>query len=57
MRWAVAYAFGRLFILALVALLFVCVFHTADGGADAYVSQVNRWLGLDALMRALSHSW
>ena len=56
MRWAVAYAFGRVFILALVALLFVCVFHTADGGGDAYVSQVNRWLGLDALTRALAHS-
>ena len=57
MRWAVAYAFGRLFSLALLALMFVCVFHTADGGADAYVSQINRWVGLDALMRALSHSW
>ena len=55
MRWAVAYAFERLFFLALVALLFVCVFHTADGGADAYVSQVDRWLGFDALARALAH--
>ena len=55
MRWAVASAFGRLFILALVALLFVCVFRTADGGADAYVSQVDRWLGFDALTRALAH--
>ena len=55
MRWAVAYAFERLFILALIALLFICVFHAADGGADAYVSQVNRWLGFDALARALEH--
>jgi hypothetical protein len=56
MRWAVAYAFERLFVLALIALLFVCVFHAADGGADAYVDQVNRWLGFDALTRALEHS-
>jgi hypothetical protein len=55
MRRAVAYAFERLLILALVALLFVCVFHTADGGADGYVSQVDRWLGFDALTRALAH--
>ena len=37
------------------ALLFVCVLHAADGGADAYVDQVNRWLGFDALPRALEH--
>ena len=55
MRRAVAYAFERLLILALVALLFVCVFHTADGGADGYVNQVDRWLGFDALTRALAH--
>jgi hypothetical protein len=55
MRWAVAYAFERIFVLALIALLFVCVFHAADGGADAYVEQVNRWLGFDALARALEH--
>ncbi len=55
MRWAVAYASGRLFVLALIALLFVCVFHAADGGADAYVDHVNRWLGFDALTRALEH--
>ena len=56
MRWAVAYALERLFVLALIALLFACVFHSADGGADAYVDQVNRWLGFDALTRALEHS-
>ncbi len=55
MRWAVAYALERLFVLALIALLFVCVFHRADGSADAYVDQVDRWLGFDALMRALEH--
>ena len=31
MRWAVAYALERLFVLALIALLFVCVFHGAEG--------------------------
>jgi hypothetical protein len=51
MRWAVAYAVERLFVSALIALLFVCVFH----GADAYVDQVDRWLGFDALARALAH--
>jgi hypothetical protein len=56
MRWAVAFAFERLFILALAALLFVCVFHAAHGGADAYVNQVERWLGFDALTRAFEHS-
>jgi len=55
MRWAVAYAFEQLFVVALIALLFVCVLHAADGGADAYVDQVNRWLGFDALTRALAH--
>ena len=55
MRQAVAYAFERLLILALVALLFVGVFRSADGGADAYVNQVDRWLGFDALARALAH--
>ena len=56
MRWVVAYAFERLFILALFALLLVCLVHAADGGADAYVGQVNRWLGFDALIRALEHA-
>jgi hypothetical protein len=56
MRWAIAYAFEQLFVLALIALLFVCVFHAAGGGADAYVEQVNRWFGFDALARALEHS-
>jgi len=57
MRWAVAYAFARLFPLALIALLFVCMFYTSDGGAEAYVAQVDRWLGFDALTRALAHGW
>ena len=55
MRWTVAYAFERLVFLALIALLLVCVFRAADGGADAYVDQVNRWLGFDAVTRALEH--
>ncbi len=53
MRWAIAYAFEQLFALALFALLFVCVFHVGDGGADAYVDQITRWLGFDELVRAL----
>lgn len=57
MRWALAYAFEQLFVVALIALLFVCVLHASDGGADAYVEQVNRWLGFDALTRALGHRW
>ena len=56
MRWAVAYAFERLFALALIALLVVCVLHAADGGSDAYVDQVSHWLGFEALTRALQHS-
>jgi hypothetical protein len=53
MRWAVAYAFERLLVPVVVALLFMSVFGDASGGANPFVEQINRWLGFNELMRAL----
>ena len=52
MRWAVAYAFSRLFFLAAIALICAWLFHDPDRGANPYVAQLDHWLGVDALTRA-----
>jgi hypothetical protein len=56
MRWAVAYALEHLLVPLVVALALLYVFRGADGGANAYVDQLNRWLGFDELTRALARS-
>jgi hypothetical protein len=53
MRWAAAYAVGRLLVLAALALAFVYFFRDGDGAANPYVQQLDRWLGLDELLRAI----
>jgi hypothetical protein len=53
MRWAVAYAVERLLVPLIVAVALLYVFRDASGGANPYVEQIDRWLGFDALMRAL----
>ena len=57
MRWAVADAVGRLLVLAAIALLFVHFFGDGDGATNPYVRQVDRWLGLDQLLRAIEGRW
>jgi hypothetical protein len=54
---ALAYAIEHLLFPLLVALLMLYLFRNASGSADAYVDQVNRWLGFDALMRSLEHGF
>jgi len=56
MRWAIAYAFERLLVPLLVALLFIHYFGDASGGANPYVEQIDRWFGFDALRHGLDRS-
>jgi hypothetical protein len=53
MRWAVAHAIERLLVPLIVALGLLYVFRDAHSGANPYVEQIDRWLGVDALVRAL----
>jgi hypothetical protein len=52
-----ACAIEHLLFPLLVALLLLYLFRNASGGVDGYVDQVDRWLGFDALTRALEHRW
>jgi hypothetical protein len=54
---ALAYAIEHLLFPLLVAMLLLYLFRNTAGGADAYVDQVNRWLGFDALTRALERQY
>jgi hypothetical protein len=53
MNWAVSYAVNRLFALAVIALVLHNVFRDQCGVGDAYLDQINHWLGFDDLARAL----
>ena len=57
MRWATAAACALEHLLApaLAGLLLVYLFRDAPGTASPYVDQIDRWLGLDQLLRALEH--
>ncbi len=57
MRWAVARAVEHPLVPLIVALALLYVFRGADGGANAYVEQLNRRLGFDELMRALDRGF
>lgn len=57
MRWAIAYALERLLLPLIATLLFLRFFGDPSGAANPYVDQVNQWLGLDALTRALDHGF
>jgi hypothetical protein len=52
---ALAYAIEHLLFPLLVAMLLLYLFRNASEGADAYADQITRWLGFDALTRALEH--
>ena len=55
MRWAAVYALEHLLVPLIITLAVLYVFRGVDRDANAYVEQVNRWLGFDELMRALAH--
>jgi hypothetical protein len=55
MRWAAVYALEHLLVPLIITLTVLYVFRGVDGDANAYVEQVNRWLGFDELVRALAH--
>ena len=51
---ALAYAIEHLMFPLIVAALLLALFRNAPGGPQGYADQIDRWLGLDQVARALA---